>query len=52
MMNNMVLAMTWFDGIYHTDTFSLIFFLTVFTFAIMYDILRFMAFPRKGDLLW
>lgn len=47
-MNNMILAMTWFDGIFQTDNFSLIFFIIVFTLGFLYDIMCYTVSPKRN----
>jgi len=45
-LDNVTLLCTWFDGVCHTDIYSLVFFITVFTLGLVYDTLRLTVAPR------
>ena len=47
-MNDMILFITWLDGVTYTDTWSFIFFIIAFTSALIFDTLMLTVSPRRN----
>jgi len=47
-MDDLLLFTTWLDGVTYTDTWSFIFFITMFTSALVYDTLRLTVSPKRN----
>jgi hypothetical protein len=47
-LDHFTLFFSWLDGVYHTDTYSLLFFIVVLTLGIVYDTLRLTVAPRRN----